>query len=73
MNAITLVAGAYILATLILLHLTLLYCGGPHCIFPMEKPPVSPELGYQIRRAISALLPFEIKTMQIWAQWIIVG
>ena len=41
MNLLTLIASAYILATVVLLHLTLLYCGGPHCIYPLEKPPVN--------------------------------
>ncbi len=64
---------SYVLAMLLLLHSTLFYCGGPHCIFTFERPPLSPEVSYRIRLAISAFLPFEINTMQIWAQWLVLG
>jgi hypothetical protein len=64
---------AYLFAALILLHATLLFCSDDHCVFLMEKPPVSAEIGYQLRRGISAMLPYDMKTMQLWAQWLIVG
>lgn len=64
---------AYLMAALLLLHATLLFCSEDHCVFIMEKPPVSLEMGYQLRRGISAMLPYEMKTMQLWAQWLIVG
>jgi hypothetical protein len=67
------VIAAYLLALFLLLHTTLLYCGESHCVYPLESPPVSPEVGFQLRRAISVLLPFELKMMQKWTQWLVVG
>ena len=73
MGIFKLITYSYIFVVIVLLHGTLLYCGEPHCIVPFERPPVSSEVGYFIRRAISALLPFELKIMQKIAQWLIVG
>ena len=73
MSILKLIASSYVIAVLLLLHATLLFCGEPHCIVPFDKPPVAPAVGYQIRQAISALLPFELKMMQKIAQWLIVG
>lgn len=64
---------AYGVVLLGILHATLLFCGGEHCIVSFDKPPVSNQIAYQLRVAISALLPFELKLLQVIAQWIVIG
>lgn len=73
MNIVGWLIAAYLVAILILLHATLLFCSDSHCVYVFDKPPVSIEVGFQIRRAIANLLPYEMKLMQTWAQWIVVG
>jgi hypothetical protein len=73
MKLLNLVLIAYSFVLIAILHTTLLFCGGGHCIVSFEKPPVSNEIAYHLRVTISALLPFELKTMQVMAQWIVIG
>ena len=73
MKILNLLLIAYGIVLLAILHTTLLFCGGEHCIVSFEKPPVSSEIAYHLRVTISALLPFELKTMQVIAQWIVIG
>ena len=73
MKVINLLLIAYGIVLLSILHATLLFCGGEHCIISFEKPPVPQEVAYNLRVGISALLPFELKTLQVIAQWIVIG
>jgi hypothetical protein len=65
------VLAAYFLVLLLLIHSTLFFCGGSHCIIAVERPPLPDEVAYRLRLAISSLLPYELKTMQALAQWLV--
>jgi hypothetical protein len=41
MNILSWIIVAYLLALLILLHATLLFCSESHCVYLLESPPVS--------------------------------
>jgi hypothetical protein len=73
LHIINKVAIAYCLVLLLLVHATLFFCGDDHCVFFVERPPLPPEVAYHTRIFISTMLPFDMRTMQILAQWLVIG
>jgi hypothetical protein len=72
MNIFNKLVVLYFIVIFLLVHCSLFFCNEDHCICRVSTLPISRELAYYMRVGISNMIPLQFKTIQLFAQWVII-
>lgn len=60
-----------ILAAMILLHCTLLFCADSHCVYPVTDSVLMQKIATYFPIELFSIVPLDLKTLQLFAQWVV--
>jgi hypothetical protein len=60
------------IAAAVVLHCSLFFCTESHCVYPVDGNPLIARVALYIPSEFFNMIPIELKTLQLLAQWIIV-
>ena len=60
------------IAAAVVLHCSLIFCTGSHCVYPINKNLLVAEVALYFPSEFFNMIPVELKTLQLLAQWLVI-